>query len=68
MSIHPIVQSLLAEIASFRDRSGMSVTAFGMSAVRDPGLIRRLEGGHSPTLKTVDRIRNFMRDREGVMT
>lgn len=66
MIIHPTVQSLLDEIDAFRARKDMSVTAFGTLAVNDsrfiPDLIRK---GRLPSLATIDRVRAFMRKRQG---
>jgi len=65
MSIHPTVQSLLDEIETFLSRTGTSASAFGMSALGDPRFIGDLRTkDRSPSLRTVEKVRAFMRDRE----
>lgn len=65
MKLHPTIESLLAEIGEFRAISKMSVTAFGIGALNDPHLIRDLQRGRNFGIVTLDRIRAFMREREG---
>jgi hypothetical protein len=62
MAIHPEIKSLLDEIDAFRTRTGMSVTAFGLRALNDPGLIAGLRRrGRHPSDPTKDKVRAFMR-------
>ena len=62
MPIHPTVKSLIEEIDAFRAKARMSVTAFGISAVNDGGFLADLKNGiRNPSLKTMDRVRSFMR-------
>ncbi len=56
----PFRDTLLAEIASFMTRTGMSETALGKRAVREPNILRRLRAGRSVSIDTADRIRAFM--------
>jgi hypothetical protein len=62
--LHPLVQSLLVEILSFLERSGMDRTRFGRKAVGDGNFIPRIESGRLPNLKTLDRVRAFL-DSQG---
>ena len=42
----------------------MAPTTLGMLAVGDPSLVRQIERGRSPTLRTADRVSAFMDDWE----
>lgn len=55
-------KTLLAEVVAFIKARGMTETGFGRRAVKDPNLVDQLRAGRSPTGRTVDRIKNFMRD------
>ncbi|MDE2879529.1 hypothetical protein [Candidatus Palauibacter soopunensis] len=43
----------------------MSPTAFGMNAVGDPNLMRRIGRGRSPSLRTADRTLAFIAEHDG---
>ena len=45
---------------AFLGSTGMSPTTLGMRAVGDPNLLRQIERGRSPSLRTADRILAFM--------
>ena len=45
---------------AFLGSTGMSPTTLGMRAVGDPNLVRQIELGRSPSLRTADRILAFM--------
>ena len=45
---------------AFLSSTGMSPTTLGMLAVGDPNLVRQIELGRSPSLRTADRILAFM--------
>ena len=49
-----------ARLNAFLGRTGMSPTTLGMMAVGDPSLLRQIERGRSPSLRTADRILAFM--------
>ena len=49
---------------AFLALTGMSPTTLGMLAVGDPNLLRQIERGRSPSLRTADRIQAFMADWE----
>jgi hypothetical protein len=64
MDLHPSIQELLSEIEAFRERTGMAVTAFGLAAFNDPWFIRDIKAGRIPSLRTIDRAREFMRSHD----
>ena len=47
-------------VNAFLGSTGMSPTTLGMLAVGDPSLLREIERGRSPSLRTADRILAFM--------
>lgn len=47
-------------VDGFLRRTGLSRTALGLRAVGDPNLMREIEGGRSPSLRTVDRVLAFI--------
>jgi hypothetical protein len=53
--------TLLREIDAFRERTGMTDTRFGRAALNDGHFVRRLREGGNITLRTVERVRAFMR-------
>lgn len=65
---------LLTEIQAFltktaersSDGKGMGKTYFGQKAVRNPHLVKRLEKGETVTLKTAQRVREFIAEQGGV--
>jgi hypothetical protein len=59
MTNHP-TETLLAEVDRFLERTGMSPTAFGKNAVRDPNLVRCLRAGRESRFPRVQRIRAFI--------
>ena len=55
------LEKLLAErVSAFLRRTGMSPTRFGRRVAGDPNLIRQIQRGRSPTLRTADRILTFI--------
>ena len=54
-----------SRISAFLASTGISPTRFGKLAVGDPHLVRRMERGRSPTLRTVDRVLAFIADYAG---
>ena len=50
----------------FLDDTGIAPTTLGMLAVGDPNLLRQIERGRSPTLRTADRVEAFMDHYERV--
>ena len=49
-----------ARLNAFLGSTGMSPTTLGMMAVGDPSLLRQIERGRSPSLRTADRILAFL--------
>ncbi len=47
-------------VSGFLDDTGLSRTRFGRMALGDPNLMRQIEGGRSPTLRTADRVLAFI--------
>ena len=47
-------------VSAFLGRTGLSPTTLGMQALGDPNLLRQIERGRSPSLRTADRILAFM--------
>jgi hypothetical protein len=58
-------QDLLGEIESFLERSGMNESSFGHKTVNDGNLVKRLRSGGSVTLRTADKIRDFIANNNG---
>lgn len=55
---------LLNDIEEFRDRHSMARTTFGREATGNANLVKELEEGKSPSLKTVNRIADYMRRKD----
>lgn len=53
---------LLADIEDFLAQSGMSPSAFGRLAMKDPSFMSRFRAGADVTLITAEKLRLFMRD------
>ena len=49
---------------AFLGSTGLRPTTLGMQALGDPSLLRQIERGRSPSLRTADRILAFMADYE----
>ncbi len=47
-------------ISGFLEDTGMAPTTLGMLAAGDPSLLRQIERGRSPTLRTADRVVAFI--------
>ena len=47
---------------AFLGSTGLSPTTLGMQAVGDPSLLRQIERGRSPSLRTADRVLAFVAD------
>lgn len=50
------------EIDAYLTATGLSPTALGRMALGDPGFVFGLRNGRSPSLRTIDKVRAFMRD------
>jgi hypothetical protein len=53
-------QAFIREIDAFLEQSGMSATAFGRAAVKDPNFVSDLRGGRLPNLGLVGRVQDFI--------
>jgi len=62
-TVHPksLGQELLAEIEDFLVETGMAPSKFGLGAASDSHLVHRLRRGLSVTLRTADKVRQYMR-------
>lgn len=58
--ISPETARLLEEIRAFMAESGISKTALGKAAVKDPSLVDDLENGRELRWQTMRRVREFM--------
>lgn len=55
----------IAEIDAFLERTGMTPTDFGKSALKDPNFVGDLKKrGRKPTLGVVGRVQDFIRSHE----
>ncbi len=54
----------ISHVTTFLGRSGVSPTAFGKTVVGDPNLMRRIDRGRSPSLRTADRILAFIAEHD----
>lgn len=59
--IHPDVKVLLEEIDAFICSTGIEPTRFGVNAINDGHLVKRLRAGRQPRLATIDKVRAYMR-------
>jgi phosphopantothenoylcysteine decarboxylase / phosphopantothenate---cysteine ligase len=61
-----LTKDLLAEIEAFLAATGVTPTKFGVAAVNDGHLVANLRRGNSVTLRTADRVRDYIaRQRQG---
>ena len=60
--MEPLEQQFNSRVRVFLGRTGLSSTTFGMKALGDAHLVRQLDGGRSPSLRTADRILAFVAD------
>lgn len=61
-------EQFLSEIEAFRERSGMTASAFGRAVLNDPNFVGDLRKGRAPSLRLVSKVNDFIRsaEREGV--
>lgn len=61
----PTQDELIERIDRFRERhDGMAPTRFGSDATGDPNLLAELRKGRSPSLAVLNRIADFMAERD----
>lgn len=53
-------EAFLSEIEAFLAHSGISASAFGRAAVADPNFVGDLRTGRAPSLRLVDRARDYI--------
>ena len=51
-----LAEQFNTRVNTFLEETGMSPTTLGMQAVGDPNLLRQIERGRSPSLRTADRV------------
>lgn len=56
---------LLEDIEAFLQRHRMSATAFGLAAINDGHLVRRLRKGRGVNSRTLDRVKLYMAKTDG---
>jgi len=56
-----IAQSFLTDVESFLTEADIDPTTFGKQALGDPSFVFDLRKGRSPSARTMDRVRNWMR-------
>ena len=57
-------EELLADIAAFLERHEMAPTKLGADALNNPNFVSDFrEGKYSPMLRTVDKLREYMRKK-----
>lgn len=61
---NPEIQKLVADISRYRKEHGVSKTAFGVWAVKDPNLLRDLAAGRELRWSTIKTIREKMAGSE----
>ncbi len=57
-------EQLLADIEAFLKKRKMFATDFGKLALGDPNLIADMRKGRSPSMKTADKVRDFMKAKK----
>ena len=55
----------ISRVGAFLGGSGLSRTAFGTKAGGDPNLMRQIDRGRSPSLRTADRTLAFIAQQDG---
>ena len=58
-------QQFKSRVSAFLGRTGLRPTTFGLKALGDAHLMRQLDGGRSPSLRTADRVLAFIDDYDG---
>ena len=61
MNEAPIGPTFRSEVEAFLSRTGMKPYRFGSDAVDDSSFVTKLRSGASPQLRTVERVRRWMR-------
>lgn len=56
-------QAFQTEIENFLSRTGMAASAFGKAAVGDPSFVKEIREGRTPSLKTAERVIQFIHEQ-----
>lgn len=65
MGCMSIADEFLSEVEAYLASTDTSATAFGSAALNDSKFVFGLRSGRSPSARTIDRVRDFMkRNRE----
>jgi hypothetical protein len=62
---HPEIRELLSEIDFYCAERNIPRTRFGIEAVNDGHLLTRLQAGREPRRATIERVRKFMKRKNG---
>lgn len=57
------IGQFLEEIEIFVNERGITESRFGREALNDPNFVANLRNGRSPSFRTVDRVREYIRDQ-----
>jgi hypothetical protein len=55
-----VLDTFTADVEAFLAETGMTPTALGISALKDPNFVPALRAGRSPRAATIDRVYEFM--------
>jgi hypothetical protein len=55
-----VLNTFTADVESFLAETGMTPTALGVAALKDPNFVPALRAGRSPRAATIDRVYEFM--------
>lgn len=64
----PTHEEILEKIEGFLGRHQMRPTRFGRDATGEPQLIESMRRGRSPSLKVLERVAEFMRERDSLVS
>jgi 2,4-dienoyl-CoA reductase-like NADH-dependent reductase (Old Yellow Enzyme family) len=53
-------ESFRQEVADYIAKAGITATQFGREAMADPGFVFQMQRGRAPSLRTVDKVRDWM--------
>jgi hypothetical protein len=56
-----LTEQFLAEVEAFIAKSELNPTDFGKLAINDPNFVFDLREGRSPSARTIDKVREWMR-------
>jgi len=60
-----ITEQFRDQVEAYLATSGMDATSFGRAALNDPRFVFDLRKGRAPSIKTVDRVIEWMRENAG---